>query len=375
MGTPTGRTERLRSSWQVPALVLIAGATAYLIFTGGLAYRRAHRDAEWAAEGQRLHHAASLRRIHVRETERRPDDEAAAEGPEAPESAVAPLPGPAATPAFGEGRPVNPGGPPPPIKLDAVADAHPTARPRPASAPPPPDTGAAPAPAGDVEKPVLVVGNLLDGHSLIRGRARLHGDRPAPRFIDMSGYPDCQALHADPVRDEAEAVHADGTVGNVFVWISKGMEGATFTAPEWPVVLEAKGCLLQPRVFGIMVGQRFKIANRDPSAHVVKIAAAKNDDATVTLAAGETSWPRAFARPEVMVPIRCDRHGWMRAYAGVLPHPFYAVTDGKGRFSLPWLPAGTYTVSAWHEVYGTLTVTVTLAAMEVREIELSFGPR
>ena len=62
---------------------------------------------------------------------------------------------------------------------------------------------------------------------------------------------------------------------------------------------------------------------------------------------------RSFTRPDVMVKVRCDVHGWMSAWIGVLPHPYFAVSDQDGRFTLPALPPGTYTLEAWHEALGT----------------------
>jgi hypothetical protein len=51
----------------------------------------------------------------------------------------------------------------------------------------------------------------------------------------------------------------------------------------------------------------------------------------------------------------------MQAYVGVTANPFYAVSGSDGSFSIDKLPAGTYTVEAWHEKYGTQTATVTVA--------------
>jgi hypothetical protein len=73
-----------------------------------------------------------------------------------------------------------------------------------------------------------------------------------------------------------------------------------------------------------------------------------------------------------MVPFRCDVHGWMNAYVGVLEHPFYGVTDGSGRFSLPGLPPGTYTLAAWHETLGTQTREVTVGEGDSTNVEFTF---
>ena len=52
-----------------------------------------------------------------------------------------------------------------------------------------------------------------------------------------------------------------------------------------------------------------------------------------------------------MVPIKCDVHSWMSTYIGVLSHPYFVVTGSDGAFDLSKLPAGTYTIEAWHEKY------------------------
>ena len=57
----------------------------------------------------------------------------------------------------------------------------------------------------------------------------------------------------------------------------------------------------------------------------------------------------------MVVPFKCDVHGWMNAYVGVLDHPYFAVTKPDGSFSIPNLPPGSYTLAAWHERLGTQT--------------------
>jgi hypothetical protein len=73
-----------------------------------------------------------------------------------------------------------------------------------------------------------------------------------------------------------------------------------------------------------------------------------------------------------MVPFKCDVHGWMNAYVGVLDHPYFAVSDKDGKFDIKNLPAGTYTIEAWHEKLGTMTQSVTIAAKDTKEITFAF---
>ena len=81
---------------------------------------------------------------------------------------------------------------------------------------------------------------------------------------------------------------------------------------------------------------------------------------------------RQFTTREVMVPFKCDVHGWMRAYVGVLDHPYFSVTGSDGTFSLKGLPPGTYTVEAWHETLGSQTQTVTIGANENKDVAFAF---
>ena len=82
---------------------------------------------------------------------------------------------------------------------------------------------------------------------------------------------------------------------------------------------------------------------------------------------------RTFDQAEVMVPFKCDVHGWMNAYVGVLAHPFFDTTGPGGSFSLSDLPAGTYVVEAWHEMLGTQTQSVTVGDGETTQVSFTFN--
>ena len=82
---------------------------------------------------------------------------------------------------------------------------------------------------------------------------------------------------------------------------------------------------------------------------------------------------KTFNAPEVMVKIKCEVHPWMAAYAGVLNHPFFGVSGDDGTFEIKNLPPGQYVIEAWHEKYGTQTLSVTVAsADEAKDIAFTF---
>ena len=71
-----------------------------------------------------------------------------------------------------------------------------------------------------------------------------------------------------------------------------------------------------------------------------------------------------------MVPFKCDVHGWMSAYVGVLDHPYFGTTAPDGTVVLGNLPPGTYTIEAWHEPLGTKTQQVTIGAERIEGCQL-----
>jgi hypothetical protein len=62
----------------------------------------------------------------------------------------------------------------------------------------------------------------------------------------------------------------------------------------------------------------------------------------------------------------------MRAYFVVLKTAHFAVTGDDGRFTLPNLPAGKYTVTAWHEDYGTQNQEITIVSNQTLTVNFMF---
>ena len=211
----------------------------------------------------------------------------------------------------------------------------------------------------------------------IAGKIKFTGARPTNPRIDMSEEVACKNKYTAAPTAETVVVNANGTLSNVFVYVKAGLPaGGTYPAPPTPVVLDQSGCRYHPHVFGIQVGQALNIKNSDPVLHNIKAKAVKNRPFNVSQP-NVTTTPtvRTFAQPEVMVSLECNVHGWMNAFLGVLPHPFFAVTGTDGSFSIKGLPPGTYTIEAWHEKYGTQTATVTLTGTETKTSDITFAAR
>ncbi len=183
----------------------------------------------------------------------------------------------------------------------------------------------------------------------------------------------CTGFHeGKPPRKESVVTNKNGTLRNVFVYVKNAPKG-DYAVPSSPVVLHQKGCLYSPHVLGIQVGQALEIRNDDPTAHNVHFVPKKNKEYNKSQPKIGLVNTLIFKRPEVMVPVKCDVHPWMSAYVGVLKHPFFSVSDDEGAFEIKGLPAGKYTIEAWHEKYGKKTMEVEVAVDETKTVEFTYS--
>lgn len=197
----------------------------------------------------------------------------------------------------------------------------------------------------------------------ISGRVTLAGTAPAAELVRIDSDPACVTLAGGATRRGDEIVGGDGhTLPSVFVYVKEGLPPRMYPVPSTPAVLDQQQCRYVPRVLGVQVGQPLAIRNSDPLLHNVRAEGAINETFDVGTPVQGMELTRTFATREVMVPVKCNVHPWMRAYIGVLEHPFFAVTDADGRFTIPQLPAGSYTIETWHERFGTATRQVTVTA-------------
>jgi plastocyanin len=207
----------------------------------------------------------------------------------------------------------------------------------------------------------------------LKGAVALNGSVPKNEPIKMNADPVCLKESKGTPTQETYMVSADGkSLGNVFVYVKDGLSNYSYDAPA-PIVLNQQGCHYTPHVFGIRVGQPLEILNSDPTLHNIHAMPKSNREFNNGQPIQGMKTSHTFTAKEVMVPFKCDVHGWMNAYVGVLDHPFFAVTDAEGKFDIKGLPPGTYTIEAWHEKLGAVTQSVTVAAKETKEIAFTLN--
>ena len=204
----------------------------------------------------------------------------------------------------------------------------------------------------------------------VEGVVRFEGKPKPPRKLEM-GLPECKAAHPDGVELPVTAA-VDGKLANAFVYVKQGLEAYSFDAPKGEVVVDQKGCMYDPYVAGVEVGQKLVFVNSDAFNHNINGQPKENTAFNVAMPQKGMRVERIFDAPEVMFKIKCDVHPWMLGWIGVVDHPHFKVTGADGAFSFKGLPSGELTIAVWHEIGVEQTQKVTLAAKETKRIELSF---
>ncbi|HEY4667012.1 MAG TPA: carboxypeptidase regulatory-like domain-containing protein [Anaerolineales bacterium] len=229
--------------------------------------------------------------------------------------------------------------------------------------------GEPPAPSdGDQEAPQTAI----TGGGTISGVINFSGTAPENEPILMDAEPICAEQYPDGAFQETVVVNSNGTLQDVFVYVKQGLPDQEWPVSSEGVLLDQSGCRYHPHVLGIQSGQTLIIRNSDGILHNIHPMPVNNRPFNLGQPV-EMDSEKSFSTPEVMIPVECDVHDWMLGYIGVLSHPFFAVSGSDGSFSISGLPAGDYVVEAWHELYGTQTISVSVAEGGTEQIEFSYS--
>lgn len=220
---------------------------------------------------------------------------------------------------------------------------------------------------------VTAEGMEATGSASITGNIIYEGEIPRLRPIDMSSEPTCAAKHEGGAEPQVLVLGEGNSLANVLVTVQRGYREGDWKVPSEPVTLDQEGCRYEPHVLAVRAGQTVKILNSDGILHNVHALPEKNQEFNMGMPATLEETETVFETPEDPFRVKCDVHGWMNAYIAVLDHPFFAVTDEGGTFTISGLEPGEYEIQAWHERLGTQTATVAVAENESKAQDFTFS--
>jgi len=213
----------------------------------------------------------------------------------------------------------------------------------------------------------------------ISGVISFEGTPPAPKKIDTAADPVCGQKNPNLMTDDTMV--KEGKLANVFVYVKEGtVDGGkkladySWEIPTTPLKLDQNGCHYVPHVMGVMVNQKIQITNSDATQHNIHWTPKNNPEWNQSQPNGAPPIEKTFGRSEVLVPVKCNQHPWMRSYIGVLKHPLFDVSKDTGAYEIKGVPPGKYTVVAWREGGAAeKTMEVTVTANGAAKADFSFG--
>lgn len=207
------------------------------------------------------------------------------------------------------------------------------------------------------------------GSGTITGKVTYTGTPAKPKRVDMAKQPECFKLNPEGLQTEDVVTGAGNALQNVLVYISGGDSAPA--APPAAAAFDQNNCHYTTHVLPLRVGQDVSISNSDPFNHNIHPLAKINREWNRIQLPGTPPFSYSYENEE-FIHVKCNIHAWMSAYFVVLKTSHASVTQNDGTFRLPDLPPGKYTVTAWHEIYGTQKQEVTLGGGEAQTVNFVF---
>ncbi len=205
------------------------------------------------------------------------------------------------------------------------------------------------------------------GAATVSGVVKFEGTVPRPQKIDMGQDPACGN---QPTFDESLVVN-NGDLANVFVYVKAGFNGGFGVGGHSPRI-EQRGCRYHPHVLGVLAGESVEIVNADDTTHNIHPMPTQSKQWNESQLPKGEPIVKKFNKPELMIPIKCNQHPWMKMYVNVVDNPWFAVTDQNGKFKIEGLPPGEYTLAAVHEKLGEQTMKISIGPKESKTADFTF---
>lgn len=193
--------------------------------------------------------------------------------------------------------------------------------------------------------PGAIAGAMLQ-NTAIRGRVELQSAPP-----ELAPRPNASELGM-------QVMPASSDRRRSVVYLDPAPRAAFDTRDEPRVRMDQRNESFVPHILAIVAGTTVDFPNNDLIFHnVFSLSKTKSFDLG-RYAVGNSKSVR-FDKPGI-VRVFCDIHSHMSAYILVFSHRYFAITDEDGRYRLPPVPPGTYTVVAWHEAMNSVSKKLTV---------------
>jgi len=193
----------------------------------------------------------------------------------------------------------------------------------------------------------------------IEGTVSYSGSNKTPKIVKMDADPICGLAYGEDHKPTKEdfVLNEKNQFKNVIVWLKAAgdntlsYDGAlNFDS----ATIDQVGCRYTPHVNAFTIGQKILIKNSDETLHNVNSKSKINDSFNSAQPAGVPEIEKVFTVSEEPFYIKCDVHPWMKAWVMVSDHPFFAITDENGFYTIDNVPTGDYEIVFWQEKLSNL---------------------
>lgn len=203
----------------------------------------------------------------------------------------------------------------------------------------------------------------------ITGEVKFGGMVSEPQPIQVSKDHD---YCGSTLTDDSLLIGPNGGLKNVVLYIEAQKISSLPSGKA--NTFDTDGCRFVPRVSAMRLGEKLILKNSDPKLHIVHSYLEKQTVFNVAVPFKNYQMELTHKIKKTgLLQINCDTHAWMRGYIHVFDHPFFAVTDEKGLFYVSNVPAGIYTLKAWHEKTRLESIEINVPETGEIKVDLEVG--
>ena len=212
---------------------------------------------------------------------------------------------------------------------------------------------------------------VVTNGGIITGKVTLKGPIPEPRIFPLALYPFGPFCEKNKeisdgqgnVRISEFSVADDGGMKDVVVAVQGVRKGKPFR----PIVadLVARDCEFFPFVSIVRNHGTFTMKNEDPIIHNAQLYQSEKGNLLLTVPNSPNSagtFPIHFEKHKKIYQMICGMHEFMQTWGYAVDNPYYALTDGDGKFTIDQLPPGEYEVIAWRPHFKPIERRITVKA-------------